>query len=181
MEGGDSLLPFARQFYGSPSTFLWNDEMGTVNPREEQGEGGEQGDPLMPLLFALGQHSALVAVSERLQVGELLFAFHDDMKIKYSQKREVECSHILSQELWQHCRISLKWNRKTRLWNRAGYSPEIVRSWKTLLRWLIRRQWCGRETQSLPLKPTGNQDLGSSSGKEGVCRARTRFTGNLSR
>ena len=26
-----------------------------------QGEGGEQGDPLMPLLFSLGQHSALDA------------------------------------------------------------------------------------------------------------------------
>ena len=60
MEGGDSLLPCARQFYGSP-TFLWEDEMGTVN-HVQQGEGGEQGDPLMPLLFALGQHSALVAV-----------------------------------------------------------------------------------------------------------------------
>ena len=31
MEGGDNLLPLARQFYGSPSTFLWKDEMGTVN------------------------------------------------------------------------------------------------------------------------------------------------------
>ena len=27
-----------------------------------QGEGGEQGDALMPLLFSLGQHGALVAV-----------------------------------------------------------------------------------------------------------------------
>ena len=29
-----------------------------------QGEGGEQGDPLMPLLFALGQHRALEAIHE---------------------------------------------------------------------------------------------------------------------
>ena len=29
-----------------------------------QGEGGEQGDPFMPLLFCLGQHAALVAVAE---------------------------------------------------------------------------------------------------------------------
>ena len=41
MEGGDSLLPFARQFCGSPSAFLWEDTT--------QGEGGEQVDPLMPL------------------------------------------------------------------------------------------------------------------------------------
>ena len=31
--------------------------------RLPQGEGGEQGDPLMPLLFALGQYEALQAVS----------------------------------------------------------------------------------------------------------------------
>ena len=88
MEGGDSLLPFARQFYGSPSTFLWEDEMGIVN-HVQQGEGGEQGDPLMPLLFALGQHSA-----------ELLFAFHDDLYIKCSPDRAVECSpHFASRAL----------------------------------------------------------------------------------
>ena len=48
MEGGDRLLPFARQFHGSLSTFLWEDELGVVN-HVQQGEGGEQGDPLMPI------------------------------------------------------------------------------------------------------------------------------------
>ena len=48
--------------------------MGTVH-HIPQGEGGEQDDPLMPLLCALGQHSALVAVSERLRDDEILFAF----------------------------------------------------------------------------------------------------------
>ena len=32
--------------------------MGVTNI--SQGEGGEQGDPLMPMFFALGQHSSLV-------------------------------------------------------------------------------------------------------------------------
>ena len=35
-----------------------------------QGEGGEQGDPLMPMLFALGQHRALAAIQERMRPGE---------------------------------------------------------------------------------------------------------------
>ena len=48
-------------FYGTPSKFLWEDELGVVN-HIPQGEGGEQGDPLMPLLFSLGQHRALVSV-----------------------------------------------------------------------------------------------------------------------
>ena len=122
MEGSDGLLSFARQFYGSPSMFLWEDELGVVN-HVQQGEGGEQGDPLMPMLFALG-HSALVAISERLQEGELLAAFHDDLHVKSSPNRAVECSHILRQELWRHCRISLN-NGKTSLWNRAGLFPRL--------------------------------------------------------
>ena len=77
----------------------------------------------MPMLFALGQHSALVTISERLQEGELFFAFHDDLYVKSSPNRAVDCSHILRQELWCHCRISLN-NGKTRLWNRAGLFPQ---------------------------------------------------------
>ena len=34
-------------------------------------EGGEQGDPLMPLLFSLGQHWAIVAVQASLLEGRL--------------------------------------------------------------------------------------------------------------
>ena len=73
MEGGDKL-PFIRQFYSSPSTLLWEDELAITN-HIQQGERGEQFDPLMPLLFALAPHSVLVSVPERLQDGEFLFAF----------------------------------------------------------------------------------------------------------
>ena len=54
--GCDSALPFVLQFYGRPSKHIWEDEQGEVH-EVFQGEGGEQGDPLMPALFALGQHS----------------------------------------------------------------------------------------------------------------------------
>ena len=58
MEDGDQVLPFVRCFCGNPSTYLWGDELG--EPQDiPQGEGGEQGDPLVPLLFALGLHRAL--------------------------------------------------------------------------------------------------------------------------
>ena len=72
MEDGDQVLPFVQCFFGSPSTYLWEDELGTTEDIA-QGEGGEQGDPLMPLLFALGQHAALEAVQGRLLDGEKLF------------------------------------------------------------------------------------------------------------
>ena len=53
MDRGDEIPFFVRYFYGSPSTYLWEDEMG-MSHEIAQGEGGEQGDLLMPMLFALG-------------------------------------------------------------------------------------------------------------------------------
>ena len=78
MEDGDQILPFVRCFYGSQSTYLWEDEMG-VTKHISHGEGGEQGDPLKPMLFALGQHSSLVAVQGRLRDNEHVLAYHDDV------------------------------------------------------------------------------------------------------
>ena len=48
--GGSAVLPFVRLFYSSPSKYLWEDDEG-VRHTIHQGEGGEQGDTLMPLLF----------------------------------------------------------------------------------------------------------------------------------
>ena len=50
VDGGDAALPFVRQFYGSPSMYWWTEDMG-VTHEICQGEGGEQGDPLMPALY----------------------------------------------------------------------------------------------------------------------------------
>ena len=41
------LLPFVMASYGSQNTYIWNDESGHHH-RIVQGEGGEQGDALMP-------------------------------------------------------------------------------------------------------------------------------------
>ena len=70
MPGGSEALPFVRSFYGQPSRYVWEDD---------QGEGEEQGDALMPLLFSLGQHAALEAVRAHLLPRERLFAFLDDV------------------------------------------------------------------------------------------------------
>ena len=63
---------------GQPSEYLWFDEQGRAHSIL-QAEGGEQGDPLMPALYALGQHPALRAVQDTLRPGEHLFAFLDDV------------------------------------------------------------------------------------------------------
>ena len=60
MEHGDTLWPFVRQFYGQPSSYLWEDDC-EITHDISQGEGGEQGDPLMPLLFSLGLHKSLTS------------------------------------------------------------------------------------------------------------------------
>ena len=65
--------------YGQPSTYSWHDDSGerwTVT----QAEGGEQGDPLMPLLFSISIQGALEEVSRSLKAGEHLRAFLDVVK-----------------------------------------------------------------------------------------------------
>ena len=56
VEGGGSVLPFVRQFKGGTSSFLRDDACGNTHDIF-QGEGGEQGDPLMPALYSLGQRT----------------------------------------------------------------------------------------------------------------------------
>ena len=51
-------------FYGRSSEYLWEMDNGDMH-RILQGEGGEQGDPMMPLLYSLGQHGTLEAVNDR--------------------------------------------------------------------------------------------------------------------
>ena len=75
-----SLLPFFRKTYARASTCWWSDEDG-VSHRIGQHEGGEQGDPLMALLFSVAVHNALAEVKEQLLDGEFLFAFLDDVHV----------------------------------------------------------------------------------------------------
>ena len=70
-----------------------------------QGEGGEQGDALMPALFSLGQHNALVAVAAELHPTEKLFAFLDDIYVVCAPDRVATIYSALQNNLWWHARI----------------------------------------------------------------------------
>ena len=122
MEDGDRLLPFVRLFHGDPSTFLWEDDSGGVH-HIHQGEGGEQGDHLMPMLFSLGKHAALTAIAERLEDGERLLAFLDDLHVVTTPLRAVAVHEVLREELWRHAKISVH-HGKTCIWNRGGVVPD---------------------------------------------------------
>ena len=98
VDGGEQVLPFVRLFYGAPSVYWWEDNLGTVH-EVEQGEGGEQGDALMPLLFSLGQHDALRTVQSSLQREEQLFAFLDDIPRRVQTQKSGSGPHNLGERI----------------------------------------------------------------------------------
>ena len=69
-----AILPVVRLFYGALSSYSRQDDAGKLRT-VTQGEGGEQGDPLMPLLFSIGINGALEDVVAHLKDGEQLCAF----------------------------------------------------------------------------------------------------------
>ena len=71
---------------------LWEDDERTFH-RISQGEGGEQGETLMPLLFSVGQHRALEASHRGMNPGEFLMAFHDDVYMAIPLARDCLCTH----------------------------------------------------------------------------------------
>ena len=104
---GVKAIPFVRMFYSSPSVYIWEDAEG-VKHSILQGEGGEQGDPLMPLLYSLGQHSALEVTQEELAEEECLLAYHDDIYVVSPVPDRV--SHVyatLQRHLFSHARIRI--------------------------------------------------------------------------
>ena len=112
------LLPFVRLSYAGVSSYTWFDEKGerhVVN----QAEGGEQGDPLMPLLFSIGMQGALEHHAGQLQEGEDVFAFLDDVYILCEPHRVHTLHTLLEAALWSVAGIRLH-QGKTRAWNRGS-------------------------------------------------------------
>ena len=80
VRGSDTALLFVLQFYSEPSQYFQTDDTGHTHVIH-QGEGGEQGDALMPMLYALGQHGTLVCLQDFLLPHEHLFAYLDDLYV----------------------------------------------------------------------------------------------------
>ena len=85
-------------------------------------EGGEQGDPLMPLLFSPGIHNASEEIQQQLEPGESLFAFLDDVYVLCSPERTRVLYNLLNTTLRERAGIRLH-TGKTRTWNFAGERP----------------------------------------------------------
>ena len=126
VEGANTCLPFVRQFYATTSTYIWHDHSG--QPHEVlQAEGGEQGDPLMPALFPLGQRAALQTAHSNLQPGETLFAFLDDEYVVLPPHRVRPVYDLLQHHLFHQARIQLNAG-KTRVWNQANQTPPNIQT-----------------------------------------------------
>ena len=72
------ILTFVRMSYANPSSYQWFTDDGECRT-VIQAEGGEQGNPLMPLLFSVGIQGALEEVATSLFPGEQLCAFLGDV------------------------------------------------------------------------------------------------------
>ena len=89
LEHARAIIPFLLLFYGGPSTYLFESTRGAAH-EVAQGEGGEQGDALMPELFALGLDHALKEIQTMLLPEELCFAFLDDVYLIVRRDRARE-------------------------------------------------------------------------------------------
>ena len=121
VRGGDKALPFVLQFYSEPSQYFWTDDCGDTHVIH-QGEGGEQGDALMPMLYALGQHGALLSLQDFLLPHEHLFAYLDDIYVVCLPDRVGPIFKHLQEALDQYARIQVHLG-KTQVWNRGGHYP----------------------------------------------------------
>ena len=117
----NQCLPFVRLFYANPSCYVWHDQTGTPFTIHQE-EGGEQGDPLMPALYCLGQHAALAAIQQQLNPNEALYAFLDDVYLVVPSQRVGDVLRIVQHQLSTHAHVHLH-HGKARVWNAAGRAP----------------------------------------------------------
>ena len=124
LDKAKAIVPFVRLSYGKPTEYMWSDEEGNDHIIH-QAEGGEQGDPLMPLLFALGIHNALEAVSLQLEPGEDICAFLDDVYVICKPERVRPIYDLLAAHLYDSAGIQLHTGRIS-VWNSAGICPPDI-------------------------------------------------------
>ena len=119
--GLNSLLPFVRQWYARVSRFWWHDEQGTGH-WIEQGDGGEQGDAMMPALFCLAMRRALEEIQALLPAGALVFAYLDDVYVVCDHNDTFQCYQVVREILHLRCHIDINMG-KLAAWGRGTNEP----------------------------------------------------------
>ena len=121
LSAAPELVPFVRLFYGQPSTYCWWDNEGNCR-NIAQGEGCEQGDPLAPALYALGQHGALLKAASAVHASDSLLAFLDDLYVLTTRERARAARDTVVGIVEAECGIASN-EGKTRVYSSAGGPP----------------------------------------------------------
>ena len=111
-----------RLWYARESVYVW--AAGSQAHRITQAEGGEQGDPLMPALFALAFAPALRDLHADLRPDEQALAFFDDAYILAPPHRALQLYHRFEGHAMH--RAQLRPNPgKTSVWNSAVHPDGV--------------------------------------------------------
>ena len=114
----ECIVPLVRALYGSESRFLWTDDDGVVHTIV-QAEGGKQGCPLMPALYALAQHDALVTADGNLLPNELILSFLDDLYVVTCRARAYDAFQEVASAVQAHAGVRTHLG-KLRAWSSGG-------------------------------------------------------------
>ena len=125
MPAARALLPFVRLSCGRPSSYTWYDDAGEQRT-VTQAEGGEQGDPLMPLLFSIGIQGVLGKKSPRIWwMASSCVRSWDDVYLLCEPTRVEPLFKVLEESMLRIAGIQLH-QGKTRAWNPAGVAPDNI-------------------------------------------------------
>ena len=94
-----------------------------------QGEGGEQGDPMMLLLHSLGQHSALEATQEELKEDEVVCAFLDDIYVVTPDPHRIGSIYTTLQQHLHSTARSGSTVERPKCGTGQGSGPEAAKHW----------------------------------------------------
>ncbi|CAE7641672.1 unnamed protein product [Symbiodinium sp. CCMP2592] len=98
-----------------------------------QSEGGEQGDPHMPALYAIAQHPALAAVHAQLREGEAIFACLDgDWPVPRDRQGLLVLGTPLGTDEYVHGILTAKRAQHDRLLTRIPEVPDLQAAWLLL-------------------------------------------------
>ena len=149
--GANAMLRLPRLWCGAPSRYIWR--QGSASHVMLQGEGGEQGNPMMLGLCCLALHPAGLALGHELRPDEGAVCYLDDVYILCPPHRVSYLHRRLEAHLHQHARLRLN-AAKTTVWNQAGSVPSGLAE-----AGILPEAWCGDPT--LPLASRGGVPLGT--------------------
>ena len=157
-----ALVHFAHAMYARTCTYLWWDDEGRVH-EIAQAEGVEQGDPLAPGFYALGQHDSLVAANASLQPTERLAAFLDDLYVVTGPDRAAPLLRVVTEARGSRP----TWARRESTTRQAGTPRPASTTWAASSHWaclsvtptsspprpltaLLPKTTCSRKLERLP-------------------------------